>query len=249
MRRCLASRPLLALLCASLPFALAPSATAQQQPPTPQETKPAQAQEAKPTQPPQTQPPQSPPAARSSYADMLDKLKKGDLTVNFRDLRMAYTETKDYSPYGRPDTRAMFDALRAREFDKALSEAESILSKNYVNLNAHFVAFVAHRESGRAAKADFHKAVFEGLIKSIMGPGDGKKVETAWTVISTDEEYVVLNYLGLRPAGQALLHDKGHSYDAMTATDPKTNERVTYYFNIDMPFGWLGRSIKKSQTP
>jgi len=68
---------------------------------------------------------------------------------------------------------------------------------------------------------------------------------TAFVVISTDEEYALFNYLGLRPTDQALIKDKGHSYDKMTALDPKTNQSVVYYFNIDKPFNWLDKSLKK----
>lgn len=65
---------------------------------------------------------------------------------------------------------------------------------------------------------------------------DGKSAETAFVVISTDEEDVVLNFLGLRPAGQSLINQNCHS---------RTNEAVIYFFNIDKPFNWLGQSLKK----
>jgi hypothetical protein len=48
----------------------------------------------------------------------------------------------------------------------------------------------------------------------------------------------------LRPQGQALIKEKDHSYDRMTALDPKTNQSVVYFFNIDKPFNWLGKSLK-----
>jgi len=51
--------------------------------------------------------------------------------------------------------------------------------------------------------------------------------------------------LGLRPTGQALINKDHHKYDKMTITDPKTNETITYFFNIDKPFNWLGNSLKK----
>jgi len=54
----------------------------------------------------------------------------------------------------------------------------------------------------------------------------------------------LLNFMGLRPLGQALLNVGGHSYDKLTAVDPKTNEKQEFYFNIDKPFGWLGNSLK-----
>lgn len=185
--------------------------------------------------------------SRTSYAALLERAKKNDTTVDFKDLRLAYTETPEYSPYGgdRDARQKMFASLRAKEYEQALEPAEKILGKNFVELNAHFVAHVANRELGRADKAAFHKFMFDGLMKSITGPGDGKTAETAFVVISTDEEYVVLNFLGLRPAGQSLINQNGHSYDRMAANDPKTNETVVYFFNIDKPFNWLSHSLKK----
>jgi hypothetical protein len=139
----------------------------------------------------------------------------------------------------------MFAALKAKEYEQALAPAEQILAKNFVELNAHFVAYVANRELVRTEKATFHKFMFDGLMKSITGSGDGKSAETAFVVISTDEEYVVLNFLGLRPAGQSLINQNGHSYDRMAANDSRANEAVVYFFNIDKPFNWLGQSLKK----
>ncbi len=63
--------------------------------------------------------------------------------------------------------------------------------------------------------------------------------------VATDEEYALFNVLGLRAVSQSLVHDKGHSYDKMDAIDRKTNQTTTFYFNIDIPFNWLGKSLQK----
>jgi len=186
--------------------------------------------------------------AQVSYETLLEKVKKQDpAAVNFKELRFAYTETKQYSPYGgdSENRKAMFVALNAKEYDKALASSEKIIGSNYLDINAHFVAYAANRHLGRSEKADYHKYVFENLLKSISDSGDGKTMETAFFVISTEEEYALFNFMGLRPAGQALIEDKGHHYDKMTAIDPKTNQSSIYYFNIDKPFNWLGNSLKQ----
>ena len=184
---------------------------------------------------------------RTSYSDLLGRVKKGDSTVDFKELRLSYADTSAYNPYGNDrDTRVkMFAALKAKEFQQAVESAEKILANNFVELNAHFAAYVGNRELGHADKATFHKFMFDGLIKSITGSGDGHSPETAFIVISTDEEYVLFNYLGLRAAEQSLITKNGHSFDRMTATNPKTNETMVYFFNIDKPFNWLGQSLKK----
>lgn len=184
--------------------------------------------------------------AKPTYEALLARLKKNDQTVDFKELRLAYTESPQYSPYGGDSASRtkMFASLKANEFDKALELAGTTLTGNYLDIMGHFGSFVAHRELGQAELASFHRFIFDGLLNSIKNSGDGKTTGTAFVVISTDEEYALFNYLGLRPTGQALLKENGHNYDRMTAADPKTNETITYFFNIDKPFNWLGKSLK-----
>jgi len=159
---------------------------------------------------------------------------------------MAFTSTPAYSPYGgdKDSRKQMFAALQARKYDKVLENAQKILAGNYMDINGHFGAMVAHRELGHIDQAAYHRFVCEGLINSIKTSGDGKSTDTAFVVISTDEEYVLFNWLGLRPTGQVLVNEKGHNYDKMTVVDPKTNQTLTFYFNIDKPFNWLGHNLK-----
>jgi hypothetical protein len=189
------------------------------------------------------------PVTKTTYATLLERVKKQAPGVNFTDLRMAYTETKEYSPYrGQSEARKkMFASLNAKDYAAALAASEKMLAANYLDLNGHFGASVSNRELGQADKADFHKYVFQGLLDSVNDSGDGKTMETAFVVITTDEEYVWFNVHGLRVESQALIKDKGHNYDKMIATDPKTNETVTFYFNIDKPFNWLGNSFKSKE--
>ena len=185
-----------------------------------------------------------PSAAR--YRELLEKLKKGERDVDFTELRMSYTETEDYSPYGGDDDArgAMFSALKAGKWDDALNHSAKILEKNYVDINAHLASLAANARKGDTAKADFHKFVLHGLVDSVRGGGDGRSMEKAFVVISTDEEYALLNLLGLRTTSQALLSGGGHAYDKLAAVDPETNQTYDFYFQIDIPFGWLGRGRK-----
>ncbi len=187
------------------------------------------------------------PLAKVSYEALLERVKKQDPAVNFKELRLAYTESSGYNPYGgdREARKTMLSALKAKEFDKALESSNDILKANYLDLVAHFAALTAERELGNTDKSEYHKYVMQGLLKSISNSGDGKSMETAFVVISIDEEYALFNFMGLPVTAQTLVGDNGHHYDKMTAVDPKTDQSSTYYFNIDKPFNWLGNSLKK----
>lgn len=80
---------------------------------------------------------------------------------------------------------------------------------------------------------------------NVLNSGDGKSQATAYTVISTEEEYIILRVFGLRPGKQSLLSENGHYYDRLDATDPQTKKEFTIYFNIDRPYGALEKLFKK----
>jgi len=134
----------------------------------------------------------------------------------------------------------MIIALNAKEFAKAIEQADVVLANEYVNIDAHVVESAANRELGAMEKADFHRAVWHGLIDSILKSGDGKSPKTAWVVISVHEEYVVLQVLGFTLSQQSLLHQGGHSYDEMKAKNDQDGSEQTFYFNVDIPFKSYG---------
>ena len=179
--------------------------------------------------------------AQKKYDALLEKAKKGEGAVDYTALRFAYFETPGYSPYtGMIDYRALWTRVMQQNWPEAAKQAELVLAKNYVDANAHMVAFIAYREQGDAEKARLHRRWADSLIDSIKSGGDGKTAATAWHVISVSEEYAVLRSLSLRAAGQSLANENGHFYDVLKTVDAKNTE-ATYYFNVDKPFSAYGR--------
>ena len=176
---------------------------------------------------------------KTKYEVLLEKVKQKDPSVNFTQLRHAFYESPNYNPYAPMMTyRPLNAALAQKNYEEVLKIAEQVLAKNFVEVNAHMAAQIAYQETGKAERAEFHKFMADGLLKSIRSFVDGKSTATAFEVISINEEYGLIRSLGLRPIGQAMLEEKGHRYDAMTVVDPKTNQESKLYFNIDKPFNW-----------
>jgi hypothetical protein len=187
----------------------------------------------------------APPAP--SYEALLAELKGGKTDIDFYALRMAYTATKDYEPYGSADEetrKAMFTALSDKDYAEAQKQAQKALAKDYLDARAHAVAGIAAEHLGDKEQAGFHRAVALGLIRSIFHAGDGHTLETAGEVISTDEEYAYFELAGYRPKDQALVHQGGHSYDKMVVVDSDSQQEVTFYFLIDKPMQHLEDSLK-----
>ena len=212
-----------------------------QGPPPPPRPEPTQTPAAKPSQTPAA-PKTSPAEAKKRYEALLETAKKGEGTIDFGALRFAYFETSDYNPMaGMLAYRSLWGTVSQSNWPEAVKQAEAVLSKNYVDVNAHMVAYVAYRQQGDEEKAKLHRRWADGLLDSIKSGGDGKTPQTAWHVISISEEYAVLRALNLRPVGQALIKADGHSYDEMKTIDPQTSAEVKYYFNVDRPFSAYGR--------
>ncbi|MET0649633.1 MAG: DUF4919 domain-containing protein [Pyrinomonadaceae bacterium] len=238
---------------AALLLLLCFAATAAAQNPAPSQT-PAPSQMQTPTPPPARPPAPAPTPtptaadaqksaeAQTKYDALLAQAKKAEGAVDYKSLRFAFFETPNYSPLaGMMIQRNLWGLVGQGNFAEAAKQAEATLEKNYVDVNAHMVAYVAYRELKDEEKSKLHRRWADGLLESVKSGGDGKSPDTAWHVISISEEYAVLRSMNLRPAGQSLVNANGHAYDAMKTLDPQSNTEVTYFFNVDKPFSAYGR--------
>jgi hypothetical protein len=184
----------------------------------------------------------------SDYYEIVKKLRTHDVAVDYKTLRMAYTLTPDYNPYGTEayKTRdAAYNALNRKDYKEAVRLAESLLEKNYVDLDAHLICRLAYKELNNILKYGFHTGVLRGLVNTLYASGDGTSPEKAIAVIAVREEYFLLNANGLKKIKQSLMNVNGKRYDKMEVEVKKTGEKKTLYFNVDIPFGWLSRNMEK----
>ena len=171
----------------------------------------------------------------TDYDQLLNKVKGGDLTVDFKALRFGFAEKTT------PDSRVadlklqtqMATLLNEKKFKDVLKIAETIHKTNFVDMNSHIMSAMAYQGLADAKKAKFHEAVYLGLVNSITKDADGNEPKTAYHVISVAEEYVLLNALELKRGSQAVESTGGSTYHVLTVTDPKNNESVKLYFNVD----------------
>ncbi len=178
------------------------------------------------------------PSDGDAYSALAAKAAAHDAGTDFRALRLSYLDSKAYARAGAQLEKAdqlreaMFMAARAQDHGAVRSNAEQILSIDYTDLWAHMMLRQSCTALKDAACAELHHFVEFGLLDSIMHSGDGKSCATGWEAVQIAEEYFVLSMLGVKSDMQALVHDGGHSCDAMQGTDRK-GAKVTYYFNID----------------
>lgn len=181
------------------------------------------------------------------YETLLAKLKGGDLNIDFKTFRFAFPETAGYSARGvnKEIFNKMYTALGEKKYKDTISKAQTILETDYVDLDAHLLLHISHRELGNTKGSEFHGAVLKGLAQSILKSGDGKTTATAYHVIRVDEEYAILRLLGMSRAKQELVKENGHHYDKMEITDDKTKQTSTIYFNVDKAFESYNKTLVK----
>jgi hypothetical protein len=172
-----------------------------------------------------------------AYQSLADRAKNGDLTVDFRAMRLACLKASQCMPRSTPTELLTFDAPGA-DPRSATEFGEKLLDKGFVNVEIHAALSNMYTRLGDSAKANFHYTVTVAISRSILSSGDGKTKETAYEVIADREIYVTLALLQLPSYGpqvsSTLLREDGHSYHRFIIQDPKTNQPKTIYFRTDL---------------
>ena len=182
--------------------------------------------------------PQSSIPDASGYALLVDRLKAGDRTVDFTELRMAFTHTPAYRGMMMGFYQPLWRTLNSNDFEGAIRVAETVLRQNYAEPNAHLVAARAHRELGHSEQAEFHQFIADGLMRSITSKGDGMTAGSAYQVIDISEEYALFRSMNLSVKSQSMAGPPVSGrpiVDRVVLVDGRTNEERVIFFSVDNP--------------
>ena len=176
----------------------------------------------------------------ANYDELLAQAKRDSTSVDFQTLRYAYADSDSYDPYNAKEGElrvAMVKAFAEKDCGAAIKNAQAILERNYLYIEAHMIADLCYRRSNELQQAKHHEQMARGLFASITASGNGKTPKTAYVVISVPEEYSVLSMSGLKRTRQALLRLEGHRYDRLTVLN-KSGGIEDVFFNIDRLYAW-----------
>jgi hypothetical protein len=174
----------------------------------------------------------------TDYQTLVRRVEAGDLTIDFRALRLACMKSSQCEPRGtKADLGAMNQAARDHQLVKVVEIAERLIRQGFVNIEVHATCVKAYEELHESAKSKFHMDVTAALLRSILFSGDGRTKESAYEVISDREEYSTLVAKGLPYAAPGVsvsaIEEGGHRYDKWEVADPKTGQTVVIFFNTD----------------
>lgn len=176
------------------------------------------------------------------YKKQLEAIERDSLSAipytNWRQFRTAFFKCRLANPsnLGVPlkTTMELTKAANGSYEGDVAKLAYDILERDYTSIAAH--AALSKNLSIYPTVREFHGAVRNALINSIINSGDGKSPETAMYVIGVAEEYETLQELGLTQESQRLEQKNNRHYDVFAARD-STGEKRDVYFAVDEFYG------------
>ncbi len=128
---------------------------------------------------------------------------------------------------------------------RAVIEAcEKALKEDEFSPSTYYYLGIAQFRSGSVDAGLNNIKKYIGILEGMTSTGSGATTKDAIIVTSPHHEYEVISYFGYYSNGQALLHDNGHSFDRLSGADDEEKKK-DFYFNIDKPFGSLGRHVQR----
>ena len=187
------------------------------------------------------------------FEKLLAAAMKDPAKADWNALRHAFAQTRHYHPYNvewKNEIAKVRKDLAADNVKAAESGLVKLLERErFMRLDAQALAVALYQKTGQKDKARRHQDLLEGLADTLFVPEHGMSFEKPFVVLFIDEEYLVLRIMGLRHRQQSLREKDGHHFDVFTIPAQGDQPEREVYFNIDMPFNVLGKSLQKAFDP
>jgi len=173
---------------------------------------------------------------RLQYDALVARFEAADTTMTDADIQKVYygyAFTETYSPSS--DYKTMVSALMDQDKpDEAKKVAEALLKKNPVSLWLLKQLYFISRDLGEDSGSYYIRYI--RLTDSIVSSGNGRSTARPIHVVSTSDEYEILDYFRARSfGGQSLVEYGGSAFDRMDFVNDY-GDAVSLYFNVDLLF-------------
>ena len=187
------------------------------------------------------------------YPLLINRFVKVDTTLTEKEYELIYygnTYSEKYKPYSTSEAeKKFFELYRQEKYKEAIPFGKEVLKENPINLKISFRMLVCFNVLGDKITAKHYANRYFPLLNCIYNSGDGKSIQTAFVVLKVDDEYEILDDLGLSSKGQALVGDT----DVLTID--KKNQKVkkgekkisSLYFNVTKPLDYLQQEFRKNK--
>lgn len=169
------------------------------------------------------------------YLALQARAEIDDVTLNYTELRQAFTQSSFYKPYGSDERKRVeenFKFFAEGDFDLCLDSTKNLLSENFISLGGHYVTVICAKALDLEEKAYLHEEILEGLMDSINKSGDGKGLDSAYVIYTTEELYTFLQLNGLNVKGQGIINENNKVFESMQVSANDSDQEFTLFFDI-----------------
>lgn len=171
------------------------------------------------------------------YSQLVEKLDKGFTDIDYTNFRKQFILSKCFT--NKQNVIKQYDSLRINldtlskysKYFEMIKVSKSLLAIDYTCIPAHQYLRQVFNSIGDSSRSNKHKNIQYGLLKSILGTGDGLSFSTAWLVFQNEEEYSILAMIGVISVEHELIEKDGKIFDVIHSISKKGVEKK-YYFNI-----------------
>ena len=166
----------------------------------------------------------SDPSSVFYYPSLLKRFAEADTSLTIEDIHclyFGYVLQDNYDPYLHLDeedkAREILnqDDVSPKDAQKAIKLLDKAVEKAPMHLRLymyrHYANTVLYGEDSKPVHDDAFRYV--ALISAIAASGNGTDFATAFHVAVVSHSYNLMNYFGLKPQGQSLQINEGHSFD------------------------------------
>ncbi|MBW1879479.1 MAG: DUF4919 domain-containing protein [Deltaproteobacteria bacterium] len=173
------------------------------------------------------------------FETLLEEALADPERADFVTLRMAYAQSLAYLPFGREqgEVEELHRRMAAERWDEALDLVELLLESDPLSIPLRFAYAHVLEEDNDEVEAGFQRTFANGLLRTVLGSGDGRTAESAIQVLDMREMYLVLDVMGLR-AIRSQLTQAGTEWIDQVGAKGRDGERDVF-FNVSIPQGWL----------
>ncbi len=161
-------------------------------------------------------------------------------------LRSYYPQTEQYDPLGTATRRKMIDiaytidnSSSSEARDKAFDEYGAMISAHLANLDVVNQALVLSREDKIYGDPAFFEWMRRGLLRNVMGSGDGRNLFGAYNVITLGEETILLNALQLKVLKTDSAESGSVYYNMHEVQSKKSPAPYWIFVDVSVPLHFL----------
>lgn len=176
------------------------------------------------------------------FADLLQDVLIDPARGDYTALRIAWTTSSLYQPYGRDSegVEELHMRVASGAFQAAVDLAARLLVDVPLSVPIRLLYAQALTGAGDRWEAGDHRAFAHGLCKAILRSGDGRSKQTALVVYEPSEIKLTLDLLKLVATRSHQLEHEGRWFDRIEARGADGSRDV--WFDVTVMHEWLSQA-------